>query len=125
MSKNFKTLKGIAVDTLSLSPLMAGREQLKTDDVVGEEVTIIAFDFATITDENGNEKTFPVLHLKEYPNHYLNGGCLLNKLCMAWTAALGDVETASDALYDEGGVKIRIRNGRTKSGRNLTTVDVL
>lgn len=118
--------KKIAVSTLSLSPLMAGRDQLKTDDVVGEEITIIAFDFATITDEKGEEKTFPVLNLAEYPNHYLNGGCLLNKLCKAWANAYdGDVEAASNDLANEGGVKICIRNGRTRSGRNLTTVDVL
>ena len=114
----------IASRTLSLSELMTGREQLKTEQLVGQEVTIIAFDFATITDK-GEEKTFPVVIFKEYPEHYYNGGALLSKLCAAWTAECGDIETASQALEESGGVKIRFRATKTKSGNNLTSIDVL
>lgn len=117
--------KEIAVKELSLSPLMAGRDQIKTDDLIGQEVTVTAFDFATITDK-GVEKTFPVLLLAEYPDKYYNGGKLLMKLCEAWTAACdGDVEAASDELGAEGGVKLRFSARKTKSGNNLTAVDVI
>ena len=61
MAVNFRK---IAQDELSLSPLMAGKEQIKTDDLIGQTVTVVAFDFATITDK-GVEKTFPVLLLKD------------------------------------------------------------
>lgn len=115
----------IAIDNLSLSPLMSGREQIKTEDLVGKEVTITNFDFATITD-NGEEKTFPVLLLKEYPDKYYNGGILLQKLCLAWAAEFdGDIEAASNSLCDEGGIKIRFRATRTKSGNNLTSIEVV
>ena len=123
MKANFRK---IAIDELSLSPLMAGREQKKTDDLVGKEVTVVAFDFATITDSNGEEKTFPVLLLEEYPEHYYNGGALLSKLCQAWAAAYdGDVEKASADLAEAGGVKLKFKATRTKSGNNLTSVEVM
>lgn len=117
--------RDIAVKELSLSPLMAGRDQLKTEDLIGQTVTVYAFDFATITDK-GVEKTFPVLLLKEHPDHYYNGGALLSKLCMAWVAEYeGDIEAASEALSAEGGVQLRFTATKTKSGNNLTAVDVL
>ena len=117
--------RDIAVKELSLSPLMAGREQLKTEDLIGQTVTVYAFDFATITDK-GVEKTFPVLLLKEHPDHYYNGGTLLSKLCMAWAYEFGgDPVAASEALSAEGGVQLRFTATKTKSGNNLTAVDVL
>ena len=120
-----KNFKEIAVKTLSLSELMAGREQIKTDDLIGQTATIIAFDFATITDK-GEQKTFPVLLLEEYPNRYYNGGALLNKLCEAWAAAAdGDIVTASAELRKSGGVKFKVSTTKTKSGNNLTNIDVL
>lgn len=117
--------KDVAVKTLSLSELMAGREQIKTEDLIGKTVTIMEFDFATITDK-GEEKTFPVVIFKEYPNNYYNGGTLLRKLCIAWSAMFdGDTETASEKLAESGGVAIRFRSTKTKSGNNLTSVDVV
>lgn len=125
MKNTTNKFKLAADEELSLSPLMTGREQLKTDDLIGKEVTIIAFDFATIIDK-GEEKTFPVILLKEYPDHYYNGGTLLAKLCTVWASLLGgDVEKASEELAAEGGVKIRFRATRTKGGNNLTAIDVL
>lgn len=123
MSKiNFKKM---AQDELSLSPLMAGRDQIKTDDLIGQTVTVVGFDFATITDKGG-EKTFPVLLLKEYPDRYYNGGALLSKLCRCWAEAYdGDIEAASEDLAAEGGVQLRFTATKTKSGNNLTAVDVV
>ena len=119
---NFKKM---AQDELSLSPLMAGRDQIKTDDLIGQTVTVTGFDFATITDK-GVEKTFPVLLLKEYPDRYYNGGALLSKLCKCWADAYdGDVEAASNDLAAEGGVQLRFTSTKTKSGNNLTAVDVV
>lgn len=115
----------IAMDELSLSYLMVGREQLKTEDLIGQEVTVTNFDFATITDK-GVEKTFPVMLLAEYPGHYYNGGTLLTKLCLAWAGEFGgDIEAASDALQESGGVKLRFSAKKTKSGNNITSVDVV
>ena len=119
---NFKKM---AQDELSLSPLMAGRDQIKTEDLIGQTVTVTGFDFATITDK-GVEKTFPVLLLKEYPDRYYNGGALLSKLCRCWAEAYdGDIEAASADLEAEGGVQLKFTATKTKSGNNLTAVDVV
>ena len=119
---NFKKM---AQDELSLSPLMAGRDQIKTEDLIGQTVTVTGFDFATITDK-GVEKTFPVLLLKEYPDRYYNGGALLSKLCRCWAEAYdGDIEAASSDLEAEGGVQLKFTATKTKSGNNLTAVDVV
>ena len=115
----------IASKELSLSPLMTNRTQITTDELNGKTVTITNFDFAHMTDK-GVEKTFPVLLLKEYPDRYYNGGCLLSKLCEAWANEMdGDIEAASDALEKFGGVKVEFRNTKTRSGNNLTSIIVL
>ena len=47
-------------------------------------------------------------------------------MCAAWAAEYdGDISAASNALSDEGGVKIRFSSGKTKSGNNLTNISVL
>lgn len=126
MATKNSTFRAIALETLTLTPLMAGKNQIKTEELSGEEVTVTDFDFATITDEKGEEKTFPVLLLDEYPDCYYNGGTLLMKLCMAWASAFGgDPEAASVALKKEGGVRLRFKEGKTKRGQNITTVEVL
>lgn len=117
--------KKIAIQEMTLSPLMLNRTQIKTEDLVGQEATIMEFDFAHITDK-GEEKIYPVMLLNEYPDKYYNGGSLMMKLCTAWAASCnGDVETASEALKKSGGVKVRFRASKTRSGNNLTTVDIL
>lgn len=117
--------RDVAAKTLSLSDLMAGREKMTTDDLIGQTVTVKEFDFATIKDK-GVEKVFPVLIFEEYPDLYYCGGTLLMKMCSAWAAEFdGDVAAASNALSDEGGVKIRFTSGKTKSGNNLTNITVL
>lgn len=122
MAINFRK---IAQDELSLSPLMSGREQIKTEDLIGQTITVIEFDFATITDR-GEQKTFPVLLLEEYPDRYYNGGALLNKLCEAWAAAAdGDIDAASSELRSSGGVKFKVSMTKTKSGNNLTSIDLV
>lgn len=115
----------IAAKTLSLSDLMAGREKMTTDDLLGQTVTCVEFDFAEITDD-GQKKVFPVLVFAEYPDRYYTGGTLLNKMCQAWAAEFdGDIGAASAALSDEGGVKIRFSAGKTKHGNNLTNITVM
>ena len=120
-----KNFREIASAELSLSPLATGRAKVDTQDLIGKELTIVAFDFATIIDE-GTEKTFPILLFKEMPDKYYCGGILLSKLCSAWAAEYGgDIESASNDLGASGGVAVRFKATRTKSGNNLTTIEVV
>ena len=115
----------IASKELSTSPLMANRTQITTDELNGKTVTITNFDFIDMKDSDV-EKTFPVLLFKEYPDRYYNGGLLLSKMCEAWANEMdGDIEAASNALEEFGGVKVEFRISKTKSGNNITTIIVL
>lgn len=121
-----KNLQKIAQDAVSLSPLMAGREQATTDDLLGQIISITEIDFATITDKSGEQKTFPVVLYKEDPAKYYNGGHVLKKICESWVAAYdGDVDELNADL-NEYPVSVKLSMGRTKnSGQNLVKVEVM
>lgn len=119
-----KSLRSIAQNELSVSALVSGKTKLENPDIVGETLTLIAFDMATATDESGEEKIYPVFLVKEYPDSYLPGGTLLNKMAQAWIAEYdGDVSAASDALAEEGGVQIVVNS--PKKGKRYYSVDIL
>ena len=119
-----KSFKEMATRQLSLSPLMAGRTQLRTPDIIGKELTLIKFDFASMV-KNGQEKAFPVMVFAEYPDSYYNGGTVLSNLCSAWANEFGgDIEAASDALEAEGGVKLRMTTAYS-NGNPYTKVEIV
>lgn len=122
MAINFKA---IAENELTLSHLMNGRQQLKTEDVIGRSLTINAFDMVCATIK-GEEKNFCVVTFSELPDNYYNGGALLYKMCSAWAAACGgDIEVASEALRKSGGVQVKFSETKTKSGNNLTSIEII
>lgn len=117
--------KKLAQQELALSPLMTGREQLKSEEINGKVLNMTAFDFVSILD-HGAEKVYPVCIFEEYPDRYYNGGMLLFKLCNAFAAEFGgDVEAASNALYESGGVTLRFKTAKTRSGNNITTIEAV
>ena len=125
MNFNFKK---VANDELSLSPLMDGRDKVETDELYGKELTVVAFDFITTTDKDGESKTYPVVNFEEMPNKFYLGGALLAKVFQAWAndpAFAGDVEECSAALAESGGVKFRFSKTKTRSGNNLTKIEVV
>lgn len=125
----------VAQEATLLSPIMAGKEKLSTEDVIGKDLTIVAFDFAPKFDQKGNPvidestgevDTFGVVVFEELPDSYYCVGTVFTKVCKAWAAAFGNSpSTASEALVSQGGVKVRFRGGKTKGGNNLTTVDII
>ena len=120
-----KNFREIASAELSLSHLATGRTKVDTQALIGKELTIVAFDFANITDE-GEEKVFPIILFKEMPANYYCGGFMLSKLCSAWAAEYdGDIESASNDLGASGGVAVRFKATRTKTGNNLTTIEII
>lgn len=131
MSFNFKE---VAQKSLLLSPIMAGREKMSTDEVVGKIFTIKAFDFApkfdkdgnTISDpETGEVETFGVVVFEEHPDRYYCVGAVFTKVCHAWASAFETAEEASNALAAEGGVKVKFTQSKTKKGNNLVAVEIL
>lgn len=132
MAFNFK--KAAQGATL-LCKLMQDKEKLTTEDVVGKELTIMAFDFAPKFDQLGNpmadpntgeQDVFGVVVFKEFPEHYYNVGTVFTKVCKMWAGAFdNDPEAASVALAKEGGVKVRFTKTSTKRGNNLVSVEII
>lgn len=129
------SFKQAAQEATLLCKLMQDREKLTTDEVVGQELTITAFDFAPKFDQQGNpvadpstgeQDVFGVVVFDEYPDKYYNVGTVFTKVCKMWAAAFaGDAEAASSALAKEGGVRVRFSETKTKRGNNLVSVDII
>ena len=107
---------------------MDGRDKVETDELYGKELTVVAFDFITTTDKDGNEKTYPVINFEELPDKFYLGGALLAKVFTAWANEPqfnGDFEECSAALAESGGVKFKFSKTKTRSGNNLTKIEVV
>ena len=120
--------KQAANKELSLSPLMDHRDKVETDELYDKELTVIAFDFITTTDKDGTPKTYPVVNFEELPDKFYLGGALLAKVFYAWAndpQFNGDVEECSAALAESGGVKFKFTRTKTRSGNNLTKIEVV
>ena len=131
MSFDFKK---VAQEQTLLSPVMMNREKLSTEEVVNKELTIIEFGFAPKFDEDGSpvidqstgeSDTFGVVIFDEMPDRYYCVGSVFTKVCHSWAAGFESVAEASEALKNEGGVKVRFSEGKTKRGKNLVKVDIL
>lgn len=127
------SFKSIAQKATSISPIMTGREKLSTEEVAGNVFTIIEFDLAPkfdkngyiIVDDDGVIDTYGVVIFEEAPTKYYCVGTVFSKVCRAWAAEYENTEEASKALREEGGVKVRFVNSKTKAGNNLTSVEIL
>lgn len=118
-----------------LAPIMVGRDKLSTDDILDQELTVVAFDFAPKFDQQGNlcvdqstgqVDTFGVVIFAEHPDMYYSVGTVFTKVCKGWVAAFNnDPVLASDALAAQGGVKVKFTRGKSKLGRNLTNVEII
>lgn len=131
MGFNFKK---VAQENTLLSAIMVDRDKLETEDILGQELTIMAFDFApkfdqqgkpVVDEATGEADTFGVVVFSEYPDKYYCVGAVFTKVCHAWAAGFDSPEEASEALSAEGGVKVRFTASKTKKGNNLTAVEIL
>ena len=122
MSVDFRN---IAIESTTLSPIMDGRTRLSMDDVISSYpngVTVDGFDI--INDSKNGD--YSVVTFSEDSNKFFFGGKVLTNIVHGWVAVFeGDIEKASSALKDSGGVKMQFSHGRTKNGNNLTTVKII
>lgn len=114
----------IAEKALNNSPVMTGREKIKTEEVISkypQGITIDGFDVLY----NGKDG-YAVFTFREDPSRFLNGGALLTKMAMEWANAYaGDIQTASAELSASGGIKVQLSYQRTKRGNTITAVKIL
>lgn len=114
----------IARKATTLSPMMEGRERMGIDELIAnypDGVTITAFDMIST-----GADSYPVLNIAEDSNVFVFGGAIMNNIVHDWLEHFeGDIDTANNALAAAGGVRVKFAKSRTKSGNNLTTVQVL
>ena len=119
----------IAKKETSLSRIMEGRTKVTQESIMQkfpDGVTVTEFDFLTVNDPKKGVTTFPVLTIAEEPTLCFFGGAILSKICAAWASACdGDAEQASEELKAAGGCKMKFVNSRTKSGNNITLVEIV
>lgn len=126
--------KKVAQQNTLLSPLMVDRNKLETDEIIDQKLTIIEFGFAPkfdksgkaiIDPDTGEADVFGVVIFAEKPEFYYCVGTVFTKVCKAWASGFDTTAEASAALAAEGGVKVLFHHSKTKSGNNLTSVDIL
>lgn len=113
------------------SPVLSERTKISTDEIIARYpngVTINGFDF--LTGKNGR---YVVCAFQNDPGRYFNGGKILTEIFESFVAEYQTEETSfSDAMdacmkdfAKEGGLKVKLSDGRTKDGNRVTLVEVL
>lgn len=124
-----KNFKEVAASATTGSFVMTGRDAIQTDLVIvgyPEGITIIGADLIETTDEKtGEAKVYAACLFAEDNAHYLNGGSSLTNIVKQWMNGYDSAEAMSADLKSSGGVKVKLRKGRTKKGNPFTEVIVL
>ena len=124
-----KDFKQVAADAVTGSFIMQGRDAIQTDFVIAgypDGITIIGADLINTTDEKtGEPKQYAACIFAEDEKHYINAGSSLTNIVKQWAAGYDDCEAMSNDLKAAGGVKIKLRKGRTKKGNTFTEVIVV
>ena len=112
MAINFKA---VASAVVSGSELIVG-EKIRTEDLLGNPVTPTAADLVEI-----DGKQVAVLQFEEIEvAHHYFGGTLLTKMVQAWKQA-----SDGNEWKHPSGVKIVLKAGTTKNGRQVTLVEIV
>lgn len=118
--------RNLAKRATTLSEVMTDREKVTTDQLIEKYpncVTIVAFDYIQSKKSKG---MYPVFNIAEDPTVFCNGGTVLDRIFKDFIAACdGDISAASNELRRQGGLAVKLSKGSTKSGDDLTVVEVL
>ena len=113
--------RDLAVRATTLSDLMDGRDKIDTEDLISEYpegFTVDDLDLCTVGDE-----PLWVYTLREDDSVFAFAGSVLKKI---FDACLTSCEGELDALHEEfDGLKIKLKSGKTKKGKDITLVEVL
>lgn len=121
---NFRKL---AQEELTLAQIMVGREKIDTDDVIDQfpdGLVIDEIEYVTMT-KDGKQESFWAFHIKG-TELFAFAGTLLSKVFEKFLAACeGDYEALYEEFKNGDGLAVKISEGKTKDGKNLTKVDIL
>lgn len=118
--------RGMAKRQTTLSEVMNDREKITTQEVIEkypDGITIVAFDYIQSKKSKGK---YPVFNFSEDMTVFCNGGTVLDRIFTDFVNAMdGDVAAASNELRRQGGLQVKLSNGKTKAGDDLVMVEVI
>lgn len=121
-----RDFREIAKKETSLSEVMTDRTKVSTDDLIEQYpdgVTITAFDYVQSKKSEGK---YPVFNIAEDATVFCNAGTILTRIFDEFVAECnGNVDKASSELRRQGGLKVKLGHGQTKSGDDLITVEII
>lgn len=120
--KNFRDL---ARKATTLSELMENREKIQTSEVIKnfpDGITLNAVDIVKMSDTS-----YPVFTFLEDSHRFYCGGIVLTKIVGTWIKEYdGDLGLLNHDLAESGGVKVKLKETKTRDGKNnITEVEVL
>lgn len=123
------SLKQVAQNSITLSPLMVDRVAVKTEDIVSKYpngITVTDFDIVDAVIDS-KPAHFAVLTFAEDKTAYYTSGIIITKMIDAFVDECGSINEAR-ANYDADSdkLKLKLEKGYDKSGtKNLTKVTIL
>lgn len=118
--------RSMAKRQTTLSEVMNDREKITTQEVIErypDGITIVAFDYIQSKKSKGK---YPVFNFSEDMTVFCNGGTVLDRIFTDFVNAMdGDVAAASNELRRQGGLQVKLSNGKTKAGDGLVMVEVI
>lgn len=135
MAKNFRKA---AQNSTSISPIMAGREKIGTDEIIGKTLTVQAFDIAEIknyvnrnTGEVGDIE-YGVYVFSEIPDKYYQAGTVGTRIINDWLLMYdGESEDVHDQCAELSvevaaeKVQLKFTRSSTSRGQNIVKIDVI
>lgn len=114
MAINFKK---IAQRETVISEIMEGRQKVDKKDGI---VTIVDFDIVS----NKDGESYAVCAIND--TEFINGGTILTNIFIAIVREFnGDVNQAREEYAQSEPLKVKLTKAKTKSGRDLTKVEVI
>lgn len=133
-----KNFRKVAQNSTSISPIMAGREKLSTDEIVGKTLSLMAFDVAEIknyTNRNTGEISdieYGVFVFREMPDKYYQAGTVGTRIVNDWlTLYDGESEDVHDQCAElsaevaADNIMLKFTRGVTSRGQNIVKIEVL
>lgn len=122
-------IRKIAQQATVMSELMEGKEKIDMADIIKyhkDGITINAADKVQVSDDTkeGGIGEFYVFTFEEEPKKFAFSGFILSKIFDEILKAVeGDFDEFKTVLAD--GLKVKLKEGKTKGKQNITLVEVL
>lgn len=118
-------LKSIAKKATTIAEIFGDKEKISTEDIIRDfpnGIHIDKIEYVSID----SDKNFWAYTFKEAPYKFAFAGHILGKIfeCILEECE-GDYAKTYEEFEKSGGLYVVLKNGKTKSGMNVTLVDVL